>query len=69
MTTKLAGLVAATHTPFHQDGAPNLAAVEKQAEHLIRPTNVALLGDREWRDRCEKLFIELRAYLMGGVSV
>ncbi len=36
---------------------------------LFRPTNVALLGDREWRDRCEKLFIELRAYLMGGVSV
>lgn len=36
---------------------------------LFRPSNVALLGDREWRDRCEKLFIELRAYLMGGVSV
>ena len=36
---------------------------------LFRPANMALLGDREWRDRCEKLFIELRAYLMGGVSV
>jgi N-acetylneuraminate lyase len=34
MTTKLTGLVAATHTPFHPDGSLNLAAVEIQAEHL-----------------------------------
>ncbi|MEI8382535.1 MAG: dihydrodipicolinate synthase family protein [Planctomycetota bacterium] len=33
---KLNGLVAATHTPFHQDGSLNLAIVEKQAEHLLR---------------------------------
>ena len=32
----LAGLVAATHTPFHNDGTLNLSAVEKQAEHLAR---------------------------------
>lgn len=32
----LHGLVAAPHTPFHADGALNLAAVERQAEHLIR---------------------------------
>jgi N-acetylneuraminate lyase len=31
----LHGLVAATHTPFHADGALNLAAVEKQAAHLL----------------------------------
>ncbi|HEV7281237.1 MAG TPA: dihydrodipicolinate synthase family protein [Pirellulaceae bacterium] len=36
MTIKLTGLVAATHTPFHADGSLNLAAVEKQAEHLLR---------------------------------
>jgi N-acetylneuraminate lyase len=36
MSSKLIGLVAATHTPFHADGALNLAAVEKQAEHLLR---------------------------------
>lgn len=31
----LRGLVAATHTPFHNDGSLNLAVVEKQAEHLL----------------------------------
>ena len=36
MTVKLTGLVAATHTPFLADGSLNLAAVEKQAEHLAR---------------------------------
>ena len=56
-------------------GVPPLPLRERQARHplhihgLFRPTNVALFGDREWRDRCEKLFIELRAYLLGGVSV
>ncbi|MFO0930079.1 MAG: dihydrodipicolinate synthase family protein [Gemmataceae bacterium] len=34
--TRLHGLVAATHTPFDTDGQLNLAAVEKQAEHLLR---------------------------------
>jgi len=32
----LHGLVAATHTPFHADGALNLDAVENQAAHLLR---------------------------------
>jgi serine/threonine-protein kinase len=36
---------------------------------LYRPQNLAMLGDRDWRDLCEKMFIELRAYLMGGVAV
>jgi N-acetylneuraminate lyase len=31
----LHGLVAATHTPFHDDGSLNLAIVEKQAAHLL----------------------------------
>ncbi len=35
MTERLHVLVAATHTPFHADGRLNLAAVEKQAEHLL----------------------------------
>jgi N-acetylneuraminate lyase len=33
---RLAGLVAATHTPFHKDGTLDLAKVEKQAEHLLK---------------------------------
>ncbi len=36
----IAGLVAATHTPFHQDGSLNLSIVEKQAAHLLH-TGVA----------------------------
>jgi len=32
----LHGLTAAAHTPFTADGALNLAAVEKQCEHLLR---------------------------------
>jgi N-acetylneuraminate lyase len=34
MTQRLQGLVAATHTPFHNDGGLNLAVVERQAAHL-----------------------------------
>lgn len=34
-TTRLHGLVAATHTPFHADGSLDLAIVEKQAAHLL----------------------------------
>jgi N-acetylneuraminate lyase len=36
MTTKLHGLVAATHTPFGADGQLDLTAVETQAAHLVR---------------------------------
>jgi N-acetylneuraminate lyase len=32
----LRGLVAATHTPFHPNGALNSGVVEKQAEHLLK---------------------------------
>lgn len=34
-TTRLTGLVAATHTPFNPDGSLNLTIVEKQAAHLL----------------------------------
>ena len=33
---------------------------------LFRPAHPSLLADEEWRKRCGKLFIELRAYLMGA---
>ena len=33
--SRLTGLVAATHTPFHTDGSLNLSLVEKQATHLL----------------------------------
>jgi N-acetylneuraminate lyase len=36
MTIHLNELVAATHTPFDEQGNLNLAAVEKQAKHLLR---------------------------------
>ena len=32
----LHGLIAAPHTPFHQDGSLNLAVVETQAAHLLK---------------------------------
>ena len=35
-TPRLTGLVAATHTPFRQDGSLNVAGVEPLAEHLLR---------------------------------
>jgi N-acetylneuraminate lyase len=35
-THPLHGLVAATHTPFHDDGSLNLQMVEKQAAHLVK---------------------------------
>ena len=34
--TQLHGLIAATHTPFHEDGSLNLAIVETQAAHLLK---------------------------------
>lgn len=32
---------------------------------LFRPSHPSLLNDRNWRQRCTQVFIELRAYLMG----
>lgn len=36
MNDRITGLVAATHTPFAEDGSLNLAVVERQAEHLLQ---------------------------------
>jgi N-acetylneuraminate lyase len=36
MSTRLQGLIAATHTPFDSDGNLNLAALSRQAEHLMK---------------------------------
>jgi len=33
---------------------------------LFRPTRLSLLTDDTWRARCSKVFVELRAYLMGA---
>ncbi|OWK40415.1 serine/threonine-protein kinase [Fimbriiglobus ruber] len=35
---------------------------------MFRPSHAPLLGDDGWRDRCGKVFVELRAYLMGNPS-
>jgi serine/threonine-protein kinase len=35
-------------------------------EVLFHPSHVALLADENWRNRCANIFVELRAYLMGG---
>ena len=40
-SSPLHGLVAATHTPFHDDGSLNLDAVEKQCEHLLKNRIIA----------------------------
>jgi eukaryotic-like serine/threonine-protein kinase len=33
---------------------------------LFRPATLTLLNDRAWRQRCTSLFVDLRAYFMGG---
>jgi serine/threonine-protein kinase len=35
---------------------------------LFRPSHPSLLADDQWKGRCEKAFVELRSYLMGGVA-
>ncbi len=46
----------------------------KQENHLtihvlFRPSHTSLLSDTVWRDRCGKIFVELRAYLMGNPTL
>lgn len=36
---------------------------------LFRASHAGLLADEMWRTRCERIFVELRAYLMGNPSV
>ena len=37
-------------------------------EVQFRPSHVGFLADEAWRNRCANIFVELRAYLMGGNS-
>ena len=62
MTGKLIGLVAATHTPFDTHGQLSLAAVEKQAEHLLRTgVNAVFIGGST--GECHSLTVEERRAL------
>ena len=36
---------------------------------LFRASHAGLLADETWRRRCELIFVELRAYLMGNASI
>jgi N-acetylneuraminate lyase len=55
----LAGLVAATHTPFHRDGVLNLAVVETQARHLLA-SRVATVFIGGSTGECHSLSLEER---------
>jgi eukaryotic-like serine/threonine-protein kinase len=35
---------------------------------LFRAPHPSMLADEVWRDRCTKIYVELRAYLMGGAN-
>lgn len=62
MNLKIQGLVAATHTPFHADGALNLAAVERQAQYLLRDgVGAAFIGGTT--GECHSLTVEERLAL------
>jgi N-acetylneuraminate lyase len=64
MNPKLPGLVAATHTPFRADGELNLAAVERQAEHLLRnDVRAAFIGGST--GECHSLTVGERLALAG----
>jgi serine/threonine-protein kinase len=32
---------------------------------LFRPSHPRLLADKQWRHRCNQIFVEIRSYLMG----
>jgi eukaryotic-like serine/threonine-protein kinase len=36
---------------------------------IFHPSHVSLLADKTWRDRCEQLYVQLRSYLMGGITI
>jgi N-acetylneuraminate lyase len=58
----LRGLIAATHTPFHADGALNLAAVEQQAAHLSKNgITIAFIGGST--GECHSLSLDERRAL------
>ena len=59
---RLAGFVAATHTPFKPDGTLNLAIVEAQAAHLLRnDIRTAFIGGST--GECHSLSLQERLQL------
>ena len=46
----------------HDPKQPNKLSIHV----LFHPSHPTLLADKPWRDRCADIFIDLRAYLMGG---
>jgi N-acetylneuraminate lyase len=59
---RLTGLVAATHTPFDEDGVLNLCIVEKQAAHLLaNGVRTAFIGGST--GECHSLTLEERGAL------
>jgi len=58
----LHGLVAAAHSPFHEDGSLNLAVVEKQAAHFLN-SNVATIFICGTTGECHSLSLEERRAL------
>jgi len=46
----------------HDPKQPNKLSIHV----LFHPSHPSLTGDKQWRDRCADIFIDLRAYLMGG---
>jgi N-acetylneuraminate lyase len=58
----LHGLVAAAHSPIHDDGSLNLAAVEKQAAHFLK-NNVATIFICGSTGECHSLSLEERRAL------
>jgi len=58
----LHGLVAAAHSPFHEDGSLNLAVVEKQAAHFLK-SDVATIFICGTTGECHSLSLEERRAL------
>lgn len=59
---KLTGLVAATHTPFDDEGVLKLSAIERQAEHLLK-TGVTTVFIAGTTGECHSLTFEERQAL------
>lgn len=48
---------------------PNPTRPNQLLIHVVcHPSHPSLLADPVWRERCSTLFIQLRSYLMGGMS-
>lgn len=58
----LHSLVAAAHSPFHEDGSLNLAAIEKQAAHFLK-NHVATIFICGSTGECHSLSLEERRAL------